>query len=544
LPGGTVGSNYSATVQATGGTGAYTWNVTSGALPSGVTLSATTGQLSGTPGTAAQYNFTLQVTDSASPANTSSKSYSVTISTSTPSNSGSSTLFPSVITYASLSQIAIPVTDADYNYYLSKIDTGHGSDTVPGMVQRSATFTPVKYEVIQAIGSGYTPFDNSPTVIAATSYFTSHGYDPETLWLHYADDSTVTDRCGQTWNVKGWGQGTATSKAQARVRSCGGYIYNHQDPHVREWLNYHYVQDISAIEPISGRRLYRQIFIDSMGPLNLTGSRGAVEIPQTVSGGHIIEYGSQTMEAITTSGTYSNAVVGALGGIKTAMHAAFTDAVLRVNLANFIDSNSYTQASTVDGDLTEWFDYEDPGMAAGIAPKYDFVKSLTDAGKSFVWSEGLDANTVPNLTNYNGCNYPSALARHRMYGLTDYWIAKQGNLVLFEERPINELLSSFWYTAQERNVGQPSTPQYTTWATGVDNAGQNYRIYRRDYTSGAIMLNRTRYGWASSDNKDYGTKTPMLNLGGTYHVLYSDGTTGPAITQIGLCLGEAVTLVP
>jgi hypothetical protein len=116
--------------------------------------------------------------------------------------------------------------------------------------------------------------------------------------------------------------------------------------------------------------------------------------------------------------------------------------------------------------------------------------------------------------------------------------------VLFEERPINELLSSFWYTAQERNVGQPSTPQYTTWATGVDNAGQNYRIYRRDYTSGAIMLNRTRYGWASSDNKDYGTKTPMLNLGGTYHVLYSDGTTGPAITQIGLCLGEAVTLVP
>ncbi|MDT8069762.1 MAG: putative Ig domain-containing protein [Terriglobia bacterium] len=86
LPGGTVGSNYSATVQATGGTGAYTWNVTSGALPSGVTLSATTGQLSGTPGTAAQYNFTLQVTDSASPANTSSKSYSVTIANSSASS--------------------------------------------------------------------------------------------------------------------------------------------------------------------------------------------------------------------------------------------------------------------------------------------------------------------------------------------------------------------------------------------------------------------------------------------------------------------------
>ena len=78
LPAGTVGMAYpSTTVTATGGTGTYTWSAAG--LPLGLTLSATTGVLSGTPASAtgSPFNVTVTATDSASA--TSLKTYSLSI---------------------------------------------------------------------------------------------------------------------------------------------------------------------------------------------------------------------------------------------------------------------------------------------------------------------------------------------------------------------------------------------------------------------------------------------------------------------------------
>jgi large repetitive protein len=63
LPGGEVGMPYSQTLQASGGTGSYTWSVSSGALPLGLTLNST-GRISGTPTAAANASFSLEVSDS------------------------------------------------------------------------------------------------------------------------------------------------------------------------------------------------------------------------------------------------------------------------------------------------------------------------------------------------------------------------------------------------------------------------------------------------------------------------------------------------
>ena len=62
LPGGTVGSAYSATLNATGGTGTITWSLNGGALPAGLTL-ASNGAITGTPTTAGTASFTLKATD-------------------------------------------------------------------------------------------------------------------------------------------------------------------------------------------------------------------------------------------------------------------------------------------------------------------------------------------------------------------------------------------------------------------------------------------------------------------------------------------------
>jgi len=62
LPQGVVGVAYSQTVAATGGVKPYAWSIVSGSLPSGMSLDALTGTISGTSTTAATSNFKIRVT--------------------------------------------------------------------------------------------------------------------------------------------------------------------------------------------------------------------------------------------------------------------------------------------------------------------------------------------------------------------------------------------------------------------------------------------------------------------------------------------------
>ena len=62
LPDATVSQSYSTTLQATGGTAPYSWSVTGGSLPAGLSLS-TSGQITGTPTATGNYSFTVKVQD-------------------------------------------------------------------------------------------------------------------------------------------------------------------------------------------------------------------------------------------------------------------------------------------------------------------------------------------------------------------------------------------------------------------------------------------------------------------------------------------------
>ena len=77
LPAATAGTPYSQTVTASGGTAPYSYAVLSGALPTGLSLAAGTGVISGTPTTPGAYNFTIQATD-ATP-NTGTRNYTINV---------------------------------------------------------------------------------------------------------------------------------------------------------------------------------------------------------------------------------------------------------------------------------------------------------------------------------------------------------------------------------------------------------------------------------------------------------------------------------
>lgn len=89
LAGGTVGSGYSASLSATGGATPYSWNLASGSLPPGLSLSAN-GIITGTPTTAGTYTAYIEVFDNVG--RFSGRNLSITIGTLAGGSTGGSTM--------------------------------------------------------------------------------------------------------------------------------------------------------------------------------------------------------------------------------------------------------------------------------------------------------------------------------------------------------------------------------------------------------------------------------------------------------------------
>ncbi len=84
LPAGQVGAAFSTTLAATGGITPYTWSITSGALPTGLSLNAATGAITGTPTVSVTNSpLTFKLTDSATPAGTKTVNLTLTIAPAT-----------------------------------------------------------------------------------------------------------------------------------------------------------------------------------------------------------------------------------------------------------------------------------------------------------------------------------------------------------------------------------------------------------------------------------------------------------------------------
>ena len=223
LPGGTVGVAYSQAVAATGGDGSYSWTVSSGALPAGLSLSGA-GTISGTPSAAGTATFTVQVT-SAGLTGTASLSITIGAANSAPSVTTSS--LPDGTVGQSYSQrygafITLAATGGDGSYSWS-ISSGalpaglslSGAGTISGTPSAAgtATFT------VQVTSAGLTGTASLSITIAAAPVTTvvivgklrvKVGDAYVYTAIASLSDGTVVSR-SVTWSVSDPAQGTMTS---------------------------------------------------------------------------------------------------------------------------------------------------------------------------------------------------------------------------------------------------------------------------------------------------------------------------------------------
>jgi large repetitive protein len=109
-PSGTAGTAYTDTLTAAGGTVPYTWSVSAGTLPAGITLNASTGVLSGTPTLAGTSSFTIKVTDAVSRTATEATTLTIAagvLSITVPSSAALPSVLPGGTTSAQLGTVTV-----------------------------------------------------------------------------------------------------------------------------------------------------------------------------------------------------------------------------------------------------------------------------------------------------------------------------------------------------------------------------------------------------------------------------------------------------
>ncbi|HEY3973288.1 MAG TPA: putative Ig domain-containing protein [Candidatus Sulfotelmatobacter sp.] len=140
MPSGTAGTAYSASLAASGGVAPYTWQITAGSLPQGLSLDKTTGAVSGTTSLTGTYPFTTSVTDSMS--STVSSSLSIAMSQSTSGTYDGPAELPRVYMQSAVADTPAPgsvITVAKGGDFQSALNSAKCGNTIT--LQAGAVFT-------------------------------------------------------------------------------------------------------------------------------------------------------------------------------------------------------------------------------------------------------------------------------------------------------------------------------------------------------------------------------------------------------------------
>jgi hypothetical protein len=176
LNSGVVGTAYSQTLAATGETGPYTWRLTAGRLPSGLTLNSSTGQISGTPAAeVAGSVVTFQVTDASNPPQTATATFAVTVTLTITGLTILTTPLSNGVVNAAYSQtLAATGGTAPYTWQLTfgtlppGLTLNASTGVIGGVPTAGATATPLTFKVTDSSTPAQSAVATFTLTIAAT----------------------------------------------------------------------------------------------------------------------------------------------------------------------------------------------------------------------------------------------------------------------------------------------------------------------------------------------------------------------------------------
>jgi hypothetical protein len=147
FPDATTNNPYSLTLSGTGGTAPYSWAVSSGALPAGLSLDAVTGAISGTPTVPGTSQFTITLTDGSNPVKTATANFTLKVAS----------LFITTTSLKSWTQ-GVEYSNAPAQTLAASGGTGSNIWTVPsGSLPPGLTLAPATGSIsgVPAVSGGY-----------------------------------------------------------------------------------------------------------------------------------------------------------------------------------------------------------------------------------------------------------------------------------------------------------------------------------------------------------------------------------------------------
>jgi uncharacterized protein with beta-barrel porin domain len=406
VPNGTVSTAYSQTISATGGTAPYTYAISAGSLPAGLSLNTSTGTLSGTPTASGTFNFTVQATDANSA--TGARAYSVLINVAPPiagnvnaivaANSSNN---PITLSLSGGASTSVAVTSA----------ASHGTATASG---NGITYTPTAgysgqdtftYTATNASGT------SSPATVTVTVNAPALGITPTTIpngTVNSAYNQTISANNGAapyTYAITagslptGLSLNTSTGTLSGIPTASGTFNFTVRATDANSATGARaYSVIISGIPPVAGAVSVTVAANSSANPITLNLSGGAatsVAVSSAASHGSAIASG--TSITYTPTAGYSGAdsfTYTASNGSGTSSPATIsitvsapTISVSPSVLSAFIAGSAYSQTISATG---------------GTAPySYAITSGSLPAGLSLNTSTGVISGTPTNPGAYN-----------------------------------------------------------------------------------------------------------------------------------------------
>jgi hypothetical protein len=473
LASGKVGTAYSAGLGASGGTTPYKWSVTSGSLPGGLSLSSA-GTISGTPTAAGTSSFTVQLTDSSSPALTATQTFSVVIASNT--------------TTLAITTTSVADGQVGASYSATAVATG---GTKPYTWSLSSGTLPAGL----ALGASTGTISGSPTA-SGTSSFT----------LKVTDSSSPSQTASQSFSIAvsaaasgssltacGTLASTGTTYVLANNVSSAGSCFSIQADNLTLNLNGHTITYNTSSQSVATYGISGVACWDTSNPSG--NPCGGTFDGFTVYGGSIVEGSAST-------GTFSHCIrmgQGLLSG-PTIHDITFTfqsDAAMGIYL-------DYAGSSVPGGAVIYNNTFHNNDTTIVSRYNIDGASIRLDQGQATSTGAQIYNNTI--IGGPQGGILDETLGGGAVYGNT----ISQGTV------GTNQYTNDFAIYAWEQNINVHNNTITPSQGRGISIDATSYP------TNGTVVQSNTVMVTETNDNGEYGG----CELDGTYGIQYDDQAAG------------------